>query len=682
MSKSSGPISAVSVTARRISIRALLVSTLLTVLVLLLLITVLNYTFAARLTRALSVMEEETARASIALEVNKEAANVLAALAQGVVTNDAAYFTQIVKEAGQALSDAEGRLAESADALPPDDSLRIKLYGLATSSEDIYRLTILLPRRAEEGKWWEIEQFERSLIPYYGRLVTESADQVRAATVERRAIAVAEVGDIRYKMQVTPVAAGLLILVVAASAVFITIRSIARPVERLTDTVARLAAGRLEERVSVGGAAEFGHLATAFNEMADQLEISYTQLEHRVAERSRALERRAACLEAAAEVSRAAASILETDRLMQRAVELIRERFDMHYVGLFLVDEGNEWAVLRAGSGEAGRAMLARGHRLKVGEGMIGWSIANAEARIASKAETDTVRLVIPELAATRSEAALPLRSRGRVLGALSVQDDQPDAFDQDAITALQTMTDQIAVALDNAQLLVASQTALEAERRAYGEASRQAWVELLRARTDWGYDYEHKSVTPAYGDWDPEMQRVVQQGASVQEAASLSLDREGNGDGEHTLFIPLKVRDQVIGALSFCKGAAGADPTRSRGSDTDPGQTIKPWTADEVALLETLTEQLGVALESARLYQDTQRRAARERLTSEVTARMRETLDMDTVLRTATDEIYRALGLEKIIVRLATGEANDESALGDTTTTAQRGRTLQEEVV
>ena len=103
---------------------------------------------------------------------------------------------------------------------------------------------------------------------------------------------------------------------------------------------------------------------------------------------------------------------------------------------------------------------------------------------------------------------------------------------------------------------------------------------------------------------------------------------------------MPIKVREQVIGVVNFRKHEGD-----------------EPWATAEVTLLETLVEQLGTALESARLYQDTQRRAIRERLTGEITSRMRSTLDLETILQTATDEIYQALGLDRVTVRLTTTE-------------------------
>jgi GAF domain-containing protein len=338
------------------------------------------------------------------------------------------------------------------------------------------------------------------------------------------------------------------------------------------------------------------------------------------------LEERSTQLEASAEVSRAATSILEIERLIQQVVELIRERFDLYYVGLFLTDEAGEWAVLRAGSGEAGQAMLARGHRIKVGEGMVGWSVAHAQARVALEAEEDAVRLATVELPDTRSEAALPLHSRGQVLGALTVQSTQPGAFDQDTMVALQVMADQVAVALDNARLFAEAREALEAERRAYSELSREAWGELLKVRANLGFLKSKRRLSPAGDVWRPDMGTAIQTGQTIV-----------SEDGATNLTTPIKARGQVIGVI-------GARKPEDAGA----------WTQDEIALLETLAEQLSVALESARLYQDTQRRAVRERLTGEVTARMRETFDVETVLKTAAQEVRQALGLPEVVVRLA----------------------------
>ena len=351
------------------------------------------------------------------------------------------------------------------------------------------------------------------------------------------------------------------------------------------------------------------------NRELQKLQIS---LEHQVAERTQALERRTIQLQAAAEVGRTVTAVLETERLAQQVVELARRRFELYYVGLFLVDEAGEGATLQAGDGKTSRDALARGYRVPIGgDSIIGQSI-KTQTRMITEAT---------ELPGARSVAVLPLHSRDRVFGALALYSDQPDAFDQDTLAVLETVADQVAIALDNARLFSQSRTALEAARRAYGEASRQAWAELERARTDVSMRKTRSGAFTVVETQTPHAQAALQTGQVVLGA-----------EDKTVLAVPVKVREQVIGVIDARKPGGSGE-----------------WTAEEIGLVETLVEQLGVALESARLYQDTQRRAAQERLVGQVTARMSETLDMETVLRTAICEMGEALGMAEVEVRMGT---------------------------
>jgi PAS domain S-box-containing protein len=179
------------------------------------------------------------------------------------------------------------------------------------------------------------------------------------------------------------------------------------------------------------------------------------------------LDRRALQLQAAAEVSRALGSILEPDELIHQVVELTRERFGLYYVGLYLVDRSDEtraWAVLRAGTGEAGRQMEAQARRIKVGgDTMVGWCIANRQYRLAENVSEEAALLKNPLLPGTRSKLALPLISRGQAIGAMTFQSAQPAAFTEEDITTLQTMADQLANAIENARLFAEHKRAQEA---------------------------------------------------------------------------------------------------------------------------------------------------------------------------------------------------------------------------
>jgi GAF domain-containing protein len=374
------------------------------------------------------------------------------------------------------------------------------------------------------------------------------------------------------------------------------------------------------------------------HDTAKELQRYKDNLEQVVAERTRELTetrtklaQRAIYMQTAAEVGQVTASILEMEPLLNQTAQLICERFELYHVGIFLVDATGQWAEYRAGSGEAGHLITRQGLRLEVGGvSTVGWCTANAEARVTRVVRREPDRIDHALLPDTRSEVALPLRSRGRVIGAIGVYNNQPVTFDQDTIAGLQILADQVAVTIDNARLLQQAQAGLEAERRAYGHISREAWNRLLYEGIEPGYRYVNRQVMPIGDTWTSEMKIALNEERNVVKNVSTS------GKIGSAFAVPIKIRDQIIGVIDVRKEVQGGE-----------------WTPDEIALLEALTDQLGVALESARLYQDTQRRAAREQLIGEVTARIRQTLDTETVLKTAVSELHDALGLDEVAIRL-----------------------------
>jgi GAF domain-containing protein/HAMP domain-containing protein len=479
------------------------------------------------------------------------------------------------------------------------------------------------------------------------------------------------------------VAIGVFALI-AAGLAFVVARTVVTPITDLVGVTRQMAAGDLSARARLRRRDETGELAEAFNRMADEIAGMVGTLEQRVAERTRGLQ-------AAAEVSRATTSVLDPDELLHQTVDLVRERFNLYYVGLFLLDEERRFALLQAGTGEAGQKMLAQGHELEVGgDSMIGQCVANAEARIALDVGEEAVRFDNPLLPETRSEMALPLRSRGRVIGAMTVQSTEEAAFDEAHIAVMQTMADQVAVAIDNALLFVETQAALEETEVTHRRYLGQAWTGYARTRavsgyeqTDTGLKSLSKEVLPQVQQAMAEQRPVVWNGDpwagsarspstprlrsgqtprhALRQAQDEARDDAGSGRSPSTLrprsghsgdtdssppalVAPIMLRGQPIGALGF----------RGEG---------RQWSDDDIALAEAIAEQLALAADNLRLLDETQRRAAHERLTGEVTARMRETLDMETVLKTAVDEMYQALGLDEIVIRLATEETDEGSA-------------------
>ncbi len=496
---------------------------------------------------------------------------------------------------------------------------------------------VLLNYLATADRPWAEEEFTTdewgTVLSGYAPLVTSDGKVDGVIGIDMRA------DDVKaYESQFFRIALLALLISVPLATVmgwFIG-NQLAAPIISLTGDVSTIASGNLQHRAEITSRDEVARLATAFNNLTEQIQFLIRELEVRVTERTSELEKRSRYLQATNNVSQSIATILDPNELSYRIVDEMRDQFALYYVGLFLVDEPGEWAVLKAGTGQAGQTMVARGHRIRIGQGMIGWSIANARSRIAQQAEDDVVRLATAELPRTQSELALPLRSRGQVLGALTVQSEAPKAFDKQFVSVLQSIADQVAVALENSLLYAQSQEALEAERRAYGRVSELEWQKLFRSREILGYRYKNSQITPSRGNWYPEMVAAAKTGVPIQ-------DSDGN------LAMPIKIRDQIIGVLRFHKDVGNHS---SNGEETEDTRKMV-WSNEEIYTLENILIQVSQAVENARLYQETQRRAAQELMSGEITARMRTSLDLDAVIRTAVREFGDRLGATKVEVIL-----------------------------
>ena len=408
---------------------------------------------------------------------------------------------------------------------------------------------------------------------------------------------------------------------------FIVVRSIVLPVEQLAVTAQQVAAGDLSQTTSIRSDDEIGTLANTFNNMTSQLRNLVGSLEKRVAERTEELERQALRMRASAEVARDAASAPSLDELLDRSSRLIRDRFNLYHTGIFLLDDKKEYAILRASPTEAGAQMLESGHRLRVGEqGIVGQVAATGEPRIALDVGADAVYFSNPLLPNTHSEMALPLKTAEGIIGILDIQSDQPSAFHQDDITIMQVMADQLATAIERIRLLQQVQAQLREIEGAYGRFTQESWKGLSRSgnRVS-GYKFDSVRLQPV-------------------------MDPLAN-DGESAV-IPIRLRGQTIGAINV------------RFQHGQPQEKI-------ITLIEQLSDRLATALENARLLEETRQRAERDALISEMTGRFRSTLDLESVLRTAAQELQRAFQLQEAEVRLnlpATKQPEPEKAMQEKT--------------
>ncbi|HKJ28107.1 MAG TPA: GAF domain-containing protein [Anaerolineales bacterium] len=359
----------------------------------------------------------------------------------------------------------------------------------------------------------------------------------------------------------------------------------------------------------------FKELSNIRKELVDSNEeLSQMQqyLQETVTERTTQLEKRNKYLEAAQQVARESLSTLDLQEMLDTIASLISELFGFYHVGIFLLDDRKEWAVLKAVSSPGGQIMLRRNHRLEVGkQGIVGFVTSIGQARISQDIELDRIHSVTAELPDTRSEMALPLKVRNNIIGALDIQDSTPNAFEEDDLSILQTVADQIALAVENIRLYQQTQETIEEIQRVYGEYSQQAWSETYQKNLLHSYRYA---------------------GGSVE---AISDNEQINLIG-NKVSVPISIRGQYIGAIEIAKGENPED-----------------WSDDELKLLHTLSEQLGVALDSARLYNETQLRASTEHVISQISSELWETLEINSILKTAAEKLRTALAVPELTVRL-----------------------------
>ncbi|MBE9507002.1 MAG: GAF domain-containing protein, partial [Chloroflexi bacterium] len=334
---------------------------------------------------------------------------------------------------------------------------------------------------------------------------------------------------------------------------------------------------------------------------------------------------------------------------MQQVVNLIRERLDLSQASLFRIDESEQRAVLAASTGEVGHQMLRRGYWVEVGgTSAVGWCTANAQVSIAmdvSEEDTRSDDLLLPE---TRSNIALPLLSHGRVIGALDVQATKREAFSQEEIALLQTIADQLAVAIDNAQLFAETQARLEELEAVQRTYVRDQWSKFMRAQATPLYERTRPDVIPL-ADTAPlggfgELSRAIEQAMTQQEVVVQS--EMGDGAEQAALVAPLRLRGEIIGTLGL--------------HETERGRR---WTDDEVALIDTIATQMALAVENARLFEEAQQRAGEQEELARIAALAGSTLDLDELLARLVEGAVQLLGAQVGVLLLLD---EDEKALID----------------
>lgn len=462
---------------------------------------------------------------------------------------------------------------------------------------------------------------------------------LKVVYVQPQAIALAPINQQTQVTVIVALATGFVILLAS----FYVTRTITQPIVRLANIAEDIASGNLNARAQYQIQDEIGTLADSFNRMTNQLRDTLGGLERRVAERTADLdmarlfsERRAQELHSISEISRAISTEQRLEILLPLITRLVSERFEFYHAGIFFVDDTQRFAYLQAANSEGGQKMLARGHRLEVGTGLVGTVAQTGKPRIALDVGTDAAFFDNPDLPDTHSEMALPLNIRGRTIGVLDVQSTKTGAFTEYDANTLGILADQIAIAIENARLFGQTQQAREEAEALYTQVIRQEWATFGERETKIGYRQTPTGGKPLAKPVDTDdIRQALEKGHVVV------IDGKEN-KSQPTITIPVKLRGHTIGALNI------KSPTRNR-----------KWSQDEIDLVQAVSDRLALALDNVRLLQESQRRAAKEAKIGEVSARIGASVNMRNVLQTAVEELGRALPGSEVVIQFQSSQEN-----------------------
>jgi GAF domain-containing protein len=383
---------------------------------------------------------------------------------------------------------------------------------------------------------------------------------------------------------------------------------LAEPIVGLRNLANRISEGDYNFKITeIPHTRELAELSLDFNQMSEKLSGLIYDLEQRVTERTESLTRKTDQLRAASQIARQTAEIQDLSNLLDLVAKLVTDRFGFYHSGIFLMSETGQEVILQAASSEGGKRMIEKGYALAVGkQGIVGYVALQKKPRIAVDVGADAVFFNNPDLPMTRSELALPLLIRDRVLGVLDIQSDKPRAFNVDDIDVLQTLADQIAVAIENARLLDESQAALLQLEAVTGMRTREAWRHKLRGK-DRAFTY-----TPL-----------------GMRTGNLSIS------AANTLTVPLLLRGQKIGEISIVrKGNAMMNK-------------------NEAELIAEVANQAGQAIDNIRLLEEATQRANQEEILSRLAGKFSQSLDTDALLQTAAQELGQLTDVAEVSVFL-----------------------------
>jgi GAF domain-containing protein len=402
-------------------------------------------------------------------------------------------------------------------------------------------------------------------------------------------------------------------------------RSVTEPVHEMMRIMNLIQGGNFSERAKIMTSDESALLTIRLNQTLDQLQAAQIAMERQVKERTTALELRNIQLREATEIAHEATSYQDLNMILAQTANRIAEKYNYYHVGIFLIDDSGEYAILQTASSEGGKNLLVQGYRVAVGsQNAIGIAVYQSRLRVGSIDDSDIKFIINPELPLTRSEIAIPLIAKNKVIGVMDVQSTEKNSFSKDSIELLQTITDQIALAIQHARTLSESQNVYKQLEALNTENVRRSWLERSRQQKR-AYHYTSAGVAQ------------ITQGNGTQLASNSAITE----DNTSRLEVPINLRGQRIGNIILNR------------------KTETTWSEKERSLAIEIATQVGLALENSRLLEEAQRHAAQEQSLSELTARLSGSLDPDNLLQTTARELHQMPNVTEVSVFIAPSQSS-----------------------